>query len=635
MKKLTTSIKLVSFMAIAATAQAVDTDLPRVIWDQNPSSHAVIGYSSSTAGNVRYKVENGTWTTKAVDRSFTFDGSLRSHFVDLDGLPANSEVQFQICNSTCGDTYWFKTAPTNSADMTFVAGGDSRTYRNARQEGNRVVSRVRPEFVMFGGDFTDRNRYYELEEWLEDWQLTFSNDSINGVSAKRVYPLIPTVGNHENDDQKFLCEVFGVDPNNDNRCTLDDTYFAMDIAQVRAYTLNTEFRLSGYSTYWSRQASWLQSDLSSNNATWKVAQYHKPMYPRTTSKPSQYSYMVQWADDFTNYDMNLVVESDSHLVKYTYPVTKGSNGYVRNDNGGTVYIGEGSWGAPTRPADRNNSWIADQDSFGQIKVIQTAGNELLIRTVPFSGNAFGSGISKAQRDANPLALPALSLWQASSVGEIYTLQKASNGLSRWAQASTPTPTPTPTPIVTPAPNTGLENGKAVSGNVARNEFNFYTVEVPSTASELTVTLSGNNDADLYVRRGSQPTTSSYDCRPYINGSAESCTQANAGNNTWHVGVRGYSTNTTSYQVVASWSEAVATPTPVVTPISTPISTPAPTSTPTPIGSCTGSTWDAGTIYNTGDQVVYNGNVYEAQWWNRDANPAQNSGPWSVWQLLLC
>lgn len=626
MKYLNKTLVLTSAIFAVTVVHALDQDLPRVIWDQNPSSHAVIGYSSTAIGNVRYKVAGGAWQTANVDRSFTFDGSLRSHFVDLDNLLANTEVQFQICNSTCGDTYWFKTAPNGSADMTFIAGGDSRTYRNARQEGNRVVSRVRPEFVMFGGDFTDRNRYYELEEWLEDWQLTFSNDTIDGQPAKRVYPIIPTVGNHENDDQKFICEVFGVDRDNDNRCTLNDTYFAMNIGQVRAYTLNTEFRLSGYSAYWSQQSSWLRNDLAGNTVTWKVAQYHKPMYPRTTTKPSQNSYMVQWADDFTDYDMNLVVESDSHLVKYTYPVVASSNGYQRNDSAGTVYIGEGSWGAPTRPADRSSSWIADQDSFGQLKVIQTVGNELHIRTVPFSGNAFGSGVSKAQRDANPLALPILSLWQAANVGDVYVLEKASNGLSRWGQTSTPTPTP----IVTPAPDLRLQNGKPANGSVDRNEFDIYVVAVPASASTLTVTLSGNNDADLYVRRGSKPTTANYDCRPYIDGSNESCEQSNSGNNTWYVGVRGYSANVSTYSVVATWSsDSVATPTPVITP--------QPTATPivTPIVSCTGENWDSNSIYNTGDKAIYNGNLYEAQWWNRGANPAQNSGSWAVWQLLDC
>lgn len=33
---------------------------------------------------------------------------------------------------------------------------------------------------------------------------------------------------------------------------------------------------------------------------------------------------------------------------------------------------------------------------------------------------------------------------------------------------------------------------------------------------------GTGDADLYVRRGAQPTTATYDCRPFLTGSNEAC-----------------------------------------------------------------------------------------------------------------
>lgn len=43
-------------------------------------------------------------------------------------------------------------------------------------------------------------------------------------------------------------------------------------------------------------------------------------------------------------------------------------------------------------------------------------------------------------------------------------------------------------------------------------------------------------------------------------------------------------------------------------------------------------WDNSTIYLNGDLVVYQGAVYEAQWWTLNMRPDQNSGPWEVWQL---
>lgn len=69
----------------------------------------------------------------------------------------------------------------------------------------------------------------------------------------------------------------------------------------------------------------------------------------------------------------------------------------------------------------------------------------------------------------------------------------------------------------------------------------YTIAVPSGASNLAISISGGSgDADLYVKYGSAPTDSSYDCRPYKNGNSESCTFASPSAGTYYVRVKAYS-----------------------------------------------------------------------------------------------
>ena len=76
---------------------------------------------------------------------------------------------------------------------------------------------------------------------------------------------------------------------------------------------------------------------------------------------------------------------------------------------------------------------------------------------------------------------------------------------------------------------------------ASNSNTFYTLNVPAGASNLVFAISGGSgDADLYVRFGSQPTTSSYDCRPYQSGNNESCPIPSPQAGTYHVMVRAYS-----------------------------------------------------------------------------------------------
>lgn len=86
---------------------------------------------------------------------------------------------------------------------------------------------------------------------------------------------------------------------------------------------------------------------------------------------------------------------------------------------------------------------------------------------------------------------------------------------------------------------GLQNGVPVSNlSAAAGGKLYYTVTVPS-GSNLTVAISGGSgDADLYVRKGSNPTTSSYDCRPYLTGNSESCSFS-AASGTYYIMLNGY------------------------------------------------------------------------------------------------
>ncbi|MDO5505182.1 MAG: S8 family peptidase [Pseudoxanthomonas suwonensis] len=101
------------------------------------------------------------------------------------------------------------------------------------------------------------------------------------------------------------------------------------------------------------------------------------------------------------------------------------------------------------------------------------------------------------------------------------------------------PGPGPGPV---DPNQ-LQNGVPVTGIYGSSGTERrYTVQVPSGRSQLRIVMSGGSgDADMYVRYGSAPTTSSYNCRPFRYGNNESCTFSAPPGGTFHIMVRGYST----------------------------------------------------------------------------------------------
>lgn len=90
--------------------------------------------------------------------------------------------------------------------------------------------------------------------------------------------------------------------------------------------------------------------------------------------------------------------------------------------------------------------------------------------------------------------------------------------------------------------TVLSNGVAVTGlSAAKGTSLNYTMVVPAGATGLKFVMAGGSgDADMYVKFGSAPTDTSYDCRPYVAGNSETCNIATAQAGTYYVRMKAYS-----------------------------------------------------------------------------------------------
>ncbi len=101
----------------------------------------------------------------------------------------------------------------------------------------------------------------------------------------------------------------------------------------------------------------------------------------------------------------------------------------------------------------------------------------------------------------------------------------------------------------------LQNGVPVTLSGASGTLSdAYTVAIPSGASNLVISISGGSgDADLYVKFGSAPTLTSYDCRPYKNGNSESCSFSTPQTGTYYVKLNAYSSYS-NVSLKATWTE---------------------------------------------------------------------------------
>ncbi|WP_444996213.1 pre-peptidase C-terminal domain-containing protein [Aliikangiella sp. IMCC44359] len=153
------------------------------------------------------------------------------------------------------------------------------------------------------------------------------------------------------------------------------------------------------------------------------------------------------------------------------------------------------------------------------------GSYVSLNNVRLSGFRVNAGNSNYDTNCN-------NFWLESPNG-----QKNCAGTSLYnpGVGSDPDPDPDPTP------GGKLQNGVAKT-NLSANRGGeiVYTLAVPSGATNIKFNMSGGSgDADLYVKFGSKPTDSSYDCRPYKNGNSESCTGSSTGG-TYYVRLKAYS-----------------------------------------------------------------------------------------------
>jgi serine protease len=79
----------------------------------------------------------------------------------------------------------------------------------------------------------------------------------------------------------------------------------------------------------------------------------------------------------------------------------------------------------------------------------------------------------------------------------------------------------------------LANAVPVTG-MAYGQQVLFNLPVPANASNLKFQITGGTgDADLYIKYGSVPTLSTFDCRPWLTGNNETCAMPSATQGTWY------------------------------------------------------------------------------------------------------
>lgn len=334
-----------------------------IAWDQLRGNDPVVYYGQKDFGSDWKKYPNSQKPTGIVPNYL----GMNNTFAKLKGLQPDRTYYFIIKDSeSTSRRFWFRTAPDRPKPFTFICGGDSKSSGTAHEASilsNKMVAILRPLFVIFDGDYCNSTSPEQWQLWLNDWA--------NFAIAKdgRIFPLLPVHGNHEDGDKSVLNKLFNVPyQNGDDENIFYSVSFGHEFFHFVA--LNSQVNPEGH------QRKWLEKDLRSHKKfKYIFAAYHKPFRPHTGKKPNKDFQYEQWAPLFYKYGLDIALEGDSHMSKITFPVRPSSEpgsseGFIRDDKNGTMYIGEGSWGATPRPNDDDKSWTLRSGSFNQIKWIQ-------------------------------------------------------------------------------------------------------------------------------------------------------------------------------------------------------------------------------------------------------------------------
>ncbi len=379
---------------------------PRVIWKNDPAHRATIVWVTDQPGE-RHVVHYGPASQDGEPDAYRHDveatrtvPELREnayfHHAELTDLhPSTTYYMTVSSDGRTTEELHFKTAPADDRSFSLFYGGDSRSSSENRRRVNRRISALfesRDDVIGFvhGGDYVVSAMVWEQwQSWLEDWQLTRTDSG-------RLLPIVPGRGNHEWSTARLSKKtdnyngLFGLPGGTDR-----DHWTTRLGSQVAVVTLDTNSSMGGDQRDWLEQ----QLDELTDSRRWIVANYHRPAYPAVKSPGAA---RTHWVPLFEEHDVDLVCESDGHVLKRTVPILDGER-----DPEGVVYVGEGGLGVPQRTP-KSDRWYFQEPgvtmSQHHIQLLEFGPDALDYRAIGIGGDVLDQRQFEPAREGSPIPL---------------------------------------------------------------------------------------------------------------------------------------------------------------------------------------------------------------------------------------
>ncbi len=259
-------------------------------------------------------LEGSSESREITNTVYLYEVSLR------DLLPGTRySYQVELGRESSG-THHFRTFAEDPRQVRFIVYGDTRTRPKVHASVVRGFSEHHPDFILHTGDLVARGQDYDL------WGREFFGPLADVIDH---IPLLPTIGNHEQDGVLYL-SYFDLPP--------PERWYSFDLGPVHVLALDFHYPEATH-----QQFAFAQADLRRSQAPWKVVFLHYPMF-------NIGGHASNWGNDtylplFHETDVDVVVGGHSHLYERFRPIVPSQGGADHP----ILFLTAGGGGAPLYP----------------------------------------------------------------------------------------------------------------------------------------------------------------------------------------------------------------------------------------------------------------------------------------------
>lgn len=408
----------------------------------------VAGNSSSSVfvvfhANYRMKSPNVRLSTSRQKTPLEHDITLPAEYIEMDletprfvymayisHLEPKRAVYFvagdgQVVESYSSERAFLPTASSLEAEpLKLVSGGDigltPLSYKMMK-----AAAALEPSMILVGGDFSYANGMKTCYRRWDNWLRMYADSAVTPLGYS--IPILTSIGNHEAGGfiktakqvpfylNYFFHEGFNTVVGGYRRTSSQAEvagvitpgatksrpanipylpYHNHDVSGINIVVLDSDVITTPYA-----QAPFLESCLNATRfgprpTQWSLALYHAPMYPavRSPSSKAVQDLRKAWGTLFSKYQLDIAFENHDHAYKRSHPIKDGV--VVKPQEKGTIYLGDGAMGVPSRKHDytQNRPYIAYSESTSFYYVVTFTPNNATVNAINERGVIFDSHI---------------------------------------------------------------------------------------------------------------------------------------------------------------------------------------------------------------------------------------------------